>query len=122
MVGVMGEVLILHQSAAMARRKSAKTRQVPAEDEKLLRRMRRVWRRPEDLLADIEIVRGDDDINIADRTLRAWWARENRISWAGGKLIERTIAYRLAETKAAARADEVELYQKPVAALHLVRS
>ena len=97
----MGEVFLFQQTAAVSVQNSAKRKLIPAEDEILLRRMRRVWRRCEDMLGDIETVADETDPDISDRTLRAWWAREHRITWAGGKLIERAMKYRLSETSAA---------------------
>ena len=105
----MGEIVLFQPIVTSAVQNSAKKREVPAEDEKLLYRMRRIWRRCEDMLGDIDIVRKDTDPEIADRTFHSWWSRQHRISWSGGKLIERAMAHRLSETRAATLEIEADM-------------
>ena len=78
-------------------RASRRPRPTPAADEALLRRMREVWRNPDACLDDVQAcLAPDEPMPFGGGTLRAWWRRQHRISWAGGKLIERAMAHRVA--------------------------
>lgn len=111
----MAEIILFQPNAAKTAQIPAKRRQISVEDEALIRRMRRVWRRCDDMLADIYTVKkaeyldADADLDISDRTFQSWWSRTHKISWAGGKLIEKAMRYRLAEARKAVLEQEADM-------------